>query len=307
MRRMSSPRRSSNSSETTKGPDRDGPTPSPGKDLDTAAAPPTRSDSCGLNARRALSPSDSLDDLRDLAGTHGAATLTDGEAEALLHRDGLDHLDRDVGGVTGHDHLGALGQRDDAGDVGGAEVELRAVVRVERVVTPTLILGQDVRGALEVRVRRDRTRLDDDLTALDIFALGAAEQQTTVLAGPGLVELLVEHLDTGDRGLLRRADADDLDLGVDGEGSALGAAGDDGSTTGDREDVLDRHQERLCPVPHRVRDGLVDGLHEVEDGLGPLLVALEGLEAGDADDGRVVAVEVLAREQLANLELDELQ
>ena len=52
---------------------------------------------------------------------------------------------------------------------------------------------------------------------------------------------------------------------------------------------------------------LVDGLHEVEDGLGPLLVALEGLEARDADDGSVVAVEVLAREQLANLELDELQ
>src|SRR5882757_5205870 len=58
-------------------------------------------------------------------------------------------------------------------------------------------------------------------------------------------ELLVEHLDTGDRGLLRRADADDLDLGVDGEGATLGAARDDGATTGDREDVLDRHQERL--------------------------------------------------------------
>ena len=33
----------------------------------------------------------------------------------------------DLGVVAGHDHLGALGQRDDAGDVGGAEVELGAV------------------------------------------------------------------------------------------------------------------------------------------------------------------------------------
>ena len=41
--------------------------------------------------------------------------------------------------------------------------------------------------------------------------------------------------------------------------------------------------------------------------LGPLLVALEGLESGDLDDGSVVAVEVLAGEQLADLELDELQ
>src|ERR1700712_5683472 len=195
-----------------------------------------------------------LDDLHDRAGAHGAATLTDGEAEALFHGDRLDQLDRHVGGVARHDHLGALGQRDDAGDVGGTEVELRTVVRVERVVTSTLVLREDVGGALEVGVRRDRTRLHDDLTALDIFTLGSTEEQTTVLAGPCLVELLVEHLDTGDRGLLRRADADDLDLGVQCEGSTLGAAGDDGSTTGDREDVLDRHQERLVLVAHRVRN-----------------------------------------------------
>src|SRR5699024_12799604 len=57
-----------------------------------------------------------------------------------------------------------------AGDVGGAEVELRAVVRVERVVTPALILGQDVDLRLELRVRGDGARLHDDLTALDVLA-----------------------------------------------------------------------------------------------------------------------------------------
>src|SRR4029077_6306339 len=35
-----------------------------------------------------------LDDLGDAAGAHGAAALADGEAEAVLHRDGGDHLDR---------------------------------------------------------------------------------------------------------------------------------------------------------------------------------------------------------------------
>src|ERR1700712_3623690 len=121
-----------------------------------------------------------LDDLHDRAGAHGAATLTDGEAEALFHGDRLDELDRHVGGVAGHDHLGALGQRDDAGDVGGTEVELRTVVRVEGVVTATLILGQDVGGSLEVGVRGHRTRLRDDLAALHVLALGAAEEQTKV-------------------------------------------------------------------------------------------------------------------------------
>src|SRR6478735_2985132 len=142
---------------------------------------------------------DLLDDLGHRAGADGAATLTDREAEALFHGDRLDELDRHVGGVAGHDHLGALGQRDDAGDVGGTEVELRAVVRVERVVTPTRILGKDVRGSLEVRVRGDRAGLDDNLATLNVFTLRATQQQTTVLAGPRLVELLVEHLDTSDR------------------------------------------------------------------------------------------------------------
>src|SRR5829696_4686657 len=48
-----------------------------------------------------------LVDLDDPAGADGAATLTDGEPEALLHGDGLDQLHRHLGVVAGHDHLGA--------------------------------------------------------------------------------------------------------------------------------------------------------------------------------------------------------
>src|SRR5690554_7881013 len=116
-----------------------------------------------------------LEYLDYLAGADGAATFTDSEAEALFHGDRLDELNRHLGGVTRHDHLGALGQRDDAGDVRGAEVELRTVVRVERVVAATLILGQDVGGALEVRVRGNRTGLHDNRAGLNVLALGATE------------------------------------------------------------------------------------------------------------------------------------
>src|SRR5699024_7480312 len=81
----------------------------------------------------------SLDDLRDATGADGAATLADVELEALLHGDRLDELDLHVGVVTGHDHLGALRQRDDAGDVGRPEVELRTVAVVERRVATALL------------------------------------------------------------------------------------------------------------------------------------------------------------------------
>ena len=117
----------------------------------------------------------------------------------------------------------------------------------------------------------------------------------------------MEHLDTRDRGLLRGTDAHDLDLGVDGQGATLGATGNNRSTTGDGEHVLDGHQERLVLVAHGVGDAVVSRFHQVKDGLSPLLVALESLEARDANDGSVVAVEALAGEEFANLELNELK
>src|SRR6478735_11202101 len=86
----------------------------------------------------------SLHDLRDAAGTDRAATLADGEAQALVHRDRLAELDGDRHVVAGHDHLGALRQLDGAGDVGRAEEELRTVVVEERLVTATLRRGQHV-------------------------------------------------------------------------------------------------------------------------------------------------------------------
>src|SRR5258705_7637052 len=65
-----------------------------------------------------------LDDLGDAAGADGAATLADGEPQALFHRDGGDELDGHLGVVAGHDHLDSLGEADAAGDVGRPKVEL---------------------------------------------------------------------------------------------------------------------------------------------------------------------------------------
>src|SRR3954470_15473726 len=180
-----------------------------------------------------------LGDLRDPARADGAAAFANGEAQALLHGDGLDQLDLHLGVVTGHDHLGALGKGHDAGHVRGAEVELRAVVVEERRVPATLVLAQDVDLGLEVGVRRRGARLDDDLAALDVLTLDAAEQQADVLTGATLVEQLAEHLDTRDgRRHLLFLDADDVDRLVDLDDTALDAAGDDGAAAGDREDVL---------------------------------------------------------------------
>src|SRR5687768_2427306 len=72
-----------------------------------------------------------LDDLGDAAGAHGAATLADREAQALIHGDRVDQLHLHHRVVTRHAHLGALRELHMPGDVRRPEEELRPVVAEE--------------------------------------------------------------------------------------------------------------------------------------------------------------------------------
>src|SRR6202011_4365361 len=203
------------------------------------------------------------------------AALADREAEAFFAGDRRDELDvhRDV--VAGHHHLDAFRQLDGTGHVGRAEVELRTVVCEERGVAAALFFGKDVDLSLELLVRLDRARLREHLAALDVVALHAAEQHADVVAGDARVEQLAEHLDTGHDGLARLfLQTDDLDFLTDLDLTALDAARADRSTTGDREDVFDRHQERLVDRALRRRDVLVDRIHQLEDDVGIRIAAL---------------------------------
>ena len=131
-----------------------------------------------------------LDDRGDDAVADRVAALADGEAQALLHGDRADQLHghRDV--VTRHDHLNALRQLDRARHVRRAEVELRTIALEERGVAAALFLREDVDLALEVGVRGDRARLGENLAALDVLALRAAQEDADVVAGLALVEQL---------------------------------------------------------------------------------------------------------------------
>ena len=107
-------------------------------------------------------------------------------------------------------------------------------------------------------------------------------------------------------GGLLLADADDLDRLVELQGAALDTAGGDGAAAGDGHDVLNGHEERLVVVTRRRRDVGVDGVHELDDGVDPLLLAVEGAEAGATDDRQVVSGEaVLGEEVIALVQEDD--
>src|SRR5262249_58286473 len=105
-----------------------------------------------------------LDDLGDAAGTDRAATLADGEPQALFHRDRSDELDGHLRVVPRHHHLDTAGQLDRAGDVRRAEVELGPVVAEERRVSPAFVLFEDLNLSPEVLSRRGAARPGQPLT-----------------------------------------------------------------------------------------------------------------------------------------------
>ena len=173
-------------------------------------------------------------------------------------------------------------------------------------MTAALLLGQNVDLTGELGVRGNRTGLAENLAALDVLALDAAEQQTDVVASLAEVHGLTEHLDTGNDGVLGILDADDLDGLVELELTALDTASSNGTTAGDGHNVLNGHQEREVVVTSRRRDVLVDSLHELADSVHPLGVALESAQSGTTDDGDVVAGEIVLGEELTGLHLDEV-
>jgi hypothetical protein len=160
-------------------------------------------------------------------------------------------------------------------------------------------------------VRGDAARLGEHLATLDLVALDAAEQCPDVVAGLPLIEGLAEHLDAGDDHLAGGLDADQLDLVAGLHDAALDAAGRDGATALDAEHVLDGHQEWLVRLTLRGRDVRIDRVHQRLDGLvgriGRIVSRLEGLQGAAADDRDVIDRELVLREQLADLELDQLE
>src|SRR5690606_35158633 len=225
-----------------------------------------------LPSARPAGPFSLFDNFGDDAGADGSAALADGEAQALVHGDRLDQLHFHLHVVARHHHLRALRQRHRPRHVRRPEVELRTVVREERRVPTALLLGQNVRLALEPRVRRDRPRRRQNLAPLHLLPLGAPQQHADVVPRLALIQQLAEHLHARAHRLRRRPQANDLDLVPDLNHAPLDPARHHRATARNREHVLDRHQERLVLRTLRLRNVLVNRLHQLKDRVLPDLV-----------------------------------
>src|SRR5690554_2891905 len=132
-------------------------------------------------------------------------------------------------------------------------------------MTTTFFFGQHVHFTLELGVRLDGARYTQNLTTLNVVTLGTTQQNTYVLTGTTFVQQLAEHLNTSTGSLGGVADTHDFHFVTYLDDATLNTASYNGTTTGDGEYVLDRHQERLINGTLRLRDVVVQGFYQLLD------------------------------------------
>jgi len=240
------------------------------------------------------------------------AAFTDSEAETDFDSNRSDEFDIHFDVVARHTHFDAVREFGNACNVRCTEIELRTIVIEERSVATALVLGKDVDLTAELGKGLNGTGFSKNLTAFDLCLSDAAEQAARVVTGLDEIEDFVEHFHRGDDGFLGITDTDDFDFVAGLELTALDTTRNDSTTTCDGENVFDRHDEGLIGGAFRGFDIFVNSVHKLEDasilrGVEVLAFALESCKSGTADNGGIIAREVVLREKLTDFHFDEFE
>src|SRR5438552_1244320 len=248
-----------------------------------------------------------IQNLTDATRADSFSSFADGKANRFFHRDRRDQLDfnRDV--VAGHDHFHAFGQFDRASNVRGAKIKLWPIIREERRVTSTFLLAQHVNFRLKLLVRRNRSRLGDNLAAFDILLLQSTQQNAHVIARARFIEKFAKHFDISRNRLGRRTNSDQFDFSHFLENPALNTAGGDGAAAFNVKHVFDRHQEWLINRPLGNRNVIVDRLHEGDYLLLRLRIALPRFQRTTLNNRDFVSGKFILCEEIAHFHLDQIE
>ena len=157
--------------------------------------------------------------------------------------------------VSGHYHLYPFRQLDYPRYIRRSEVKLRSVSIEERRMSSALFFLQYVYLPFEVRMRMNRSRRCQYLSALNLVPLNPTQQRSDVVPCYCFIQQLPEHLYARyHRRLLLFAQPYDLYRILYLHRSAFYAPRCYRATTRDREYVLYRHQERLVAFTFRRRN-----------------------------------------------------
>ena len=123
-----------------------------------------------------------------------------------------------------------------------------------------------------------------------------------------MIQQFAEHLNAGYNALLTLStQTDQLNLVTNFDDTGLDTTRCNSTTTGDREYILNRHQERFVNGTYRELDPVVASIHQLHYLLFPLRNTVQCTQCRTADNRSVVTIELIEVQQLTHLHLNEIQ
>ena len=194
------------------------------------------------------------------------------------------------------------------GHVRRADIELRLIPLEEWSVTSAFLFSQNVDLGGEFCMRRNKAWLGQNLTSFNLITFNTAKQKTDIITGLTAIEQFAEHFNTGHDNLAGITKTDDFHFLIDVDHTLFNTSRSNRTTTLDREDVFNRHQERLIKSAFWSRDVFIQLVKKFDNRLsiGTGWV-LKSLERGTADDRNIVTGELILSKQLTNLHLHKIE
>ena len=132
-------------------------------------------------------------------------------------------------------------------------------------------------------------------------------KQAGIVARHAFVQLLLEHFDAGHHRLAGVAEADDFHFLANFHFAALDSSRHHRAPARDRENIFNRHQERLVQFARRLRHALVHRFHQLVNLLFPLGFPVQRAQGRQTHHRHIVARELIGLQQLAHFEFDQVQ
>ena len=229
-----------------------------------------------------------------MSRTYGTATFTDSKTKTYAASYRIDKLNSDGYVVARHYHFSSFGESNLTGYIEGTNIELGTIFIVERSMTTTFFFLQDIHLSFEFRVRSYLTRVANNHTTFDFVFVDTTEEKTYVITSFTLIEKFAEHFHTGyNRFLTFCAETDNLNLITYFDNTSFDTTSSNSTTTGNREYVFNRHQERFIYITGRQGNPSIYGFHQLHNFFFPFGIAIEGTQSRTANDRSIITIVVI--------------
>ena len=175
-------------------------------------------------------------------------------------------------------------------------------------MTTTFFLAQYIYFTLEFGVRSDRSWFAKHHPTTDLGLFNTTEQQTCIVTGFTLIEQFTEHFNASNRRSQRSFhQTNDLDAFTNLDAASFDTTRSNGTTAGNGKYVFNRHKEWQINRAGRQRDISIHSIHQIVNRFYPFCFASECAGRRTLNDRRIVTVETVGSQQIANLHFYQFQ